>query len=104
MTPPETRRAGRYAVASALVAAVAVSVDAQVGWGWLSFIAVVAAWNSGANFTIWNRGMEKWLAEHISDHGPRTMMEIGVEGDLFHPHTETEYCRGAGCVPKGTEL
>ena len=27
------------------------------------------------------------------------MYEVGVEGDLFHPHPQDEFCAGAGCVP-----
>jgi len=27
------------------------------------------------------------------------MLEIGVEGDLFHPHLPTPICQSRGCVP-----
>jgi hypothetical protein len=29
----------------------------------------------------------------------RIMWEIGVEGDRFNKHRESEYCKTAGCVP-----
>lgn len=39
------------------------------------------------------------VAEAKSPESARLMLEVGVEGNLFHPHPETDHCKDGGCRP-----
>lgn len=51
----------------------------------------------GVEFTETRGERDTW--EHSALGPPQKMLEIGVEGDKFHPHDWNSDCARAGCVP-----